>query len=660
MLRRVSATPRALLPCSPAGAAGVHSPCTSLPLPNATTAGCGSNGKEKCTRRCSELALGSGMRTKAGAMGLACDCIEEAHVSSAAEVGSIQQELDGNAWAIQEGRPTSPVLLRGPITGPEERPSTKTLPPAAAATRHPSARIGRRTSRHPTPLAPASAVVVVGLLLCNLHAAASTEPDDPCDRRCIRKLSCAALNDSLTCDETSRLLDCDCTGCCLALLSPPAPPALPPPLPPPPQLPPSPPSPLLPPLAPGRLAAGSITKLREVVEALNRKHPAIPPFPAPPPSTPPGIPLPQTPPPTPPTPPSQPPPGQPPPPPPQLPPAPPAPPPSPSPPAPPGLPSDSRVVTLSGHIALGGSPLVVRGIDLTLEGVGAEGATLDAEGLSRAIEVTDGASLTLRQIHVVNGNATTGGGGGLLVHGAGSSLIMDRASVRDSVATGFGCDWYPCGRASDDMAVGGTAACSEPCASFCGPTRPRPHACIIYHLGPQAPNTVSRRNQEVSPTRSSTFEHAGGLMVRAGGRAVLSLSTIADCAAWDGGGVFATDYANVTLQGGSRVTGCHARNCGGALALYMGSHVDILEGSVLHDCNATEWGAGMLASLNVHVRMMQSSILECSGGRGGIQLSFESTLLATGSVRAPRIELARNAAAHTRSPRYALPHPLSQ
>ena len=70
-----------------------------------------------------------------------------------------------------------------------------------------------------------------------------------------------------------------------------------------------------------------------------------------------------------------------------------------------------------------------------LEGVGPEGATIDAEGMSRAIEVADGASLTLRKIHVVNGNATSSGGG-LLVHGAGSSLLMDRASVRDSISTG--------------------------------------------------------------------------------------------------------------------------------------------------------------------------------------------------------------------------------
>ena len=90
---------------------------------------------------------------------------------------------------------------------------------------------------------------------------------------------------------------------------------------------------------------------------------------------------------------------------------------------------------------------MVRGVDLMLEGVGPEGATIDAEGMSRAIEVADGASLTLRKIHVVNGNATSSGGG-LLVHGAGSSLLMEQASVRDCVATGL-------------VKGGGTLACSS-------------------------------------------------------------------------------------------------------------------------------------------------------------------------------------------------------
>ena len=53
--------------------------------------------------------------------------------------------------------------------------------------------------------------------------------------------------------------------------------------------------------------------------------------------------------------------------------------------------------------------------------------------MSRAIEVTDGGKLLLRRVHVINGNATHAGG--VLVEGAGSALVMEEASVRDSVAT---------------------------------------------------------------------------------------------------------------------------------------------------------------------------------------------------------------------------------
>ena len=83
---------------------------------------------------------------------------------------------------------------------------------------------------------------------------------------------------------------------------------------------------------------------------------------------------------------------------------------------------------------LGGEPLNVSGGDVTLEGLDSqEGAFLDAEGLSRAIDVSDGAHLTLRRIHIVNGVAESGGG--LLVQGAGSSLLMEQASVRHCEAT---------------------------------------------------------------------------------------------------------------------------------------------------------------------------------------------------------------------------------
>ena len=107
---------------------------------------------------------------------------------------------------------------------------------------------------------------------------------------------------------------------------------------------------------------------------------------------------------------------------------------------------------------LGGSPLNVSGISVTIEGLGGE-ATIDAEAEdfgatnfnfetleneqietqppssgSRAIDVSGGGRLVLRRIRIINGAAHWGGG--LLVQGAGSSLLMERGSVRDSVTTG--------------------------------------------------------------------------------------------------------------------------------------------------------------------------------------------------------------------------------
>ena len=84
---------------------------------------------------------------------------------------------------------------------------------------------------------------------------------------------------------------------------------------------------------------------------------------------------------------------------------------------------------------LGGTPLEINGTDVTLEGAGEGHTIIDAELQSRAFTVSNGGQLTLRGLGVVNGNATSGGG--LLVEGVGSSLVMSQASVRDCVATGL-------------------------------------------------------------------------------------------------------------------------------------------------------------------------------------------------------------------------------
>ena len=222
------------------------------------------------------------------------------------------------------------------------------------------------------------------LLALALVPVAAGQGNDPCARPCGQKHSCGELKESFACDVLSSGLGCDCSDCCLDSLSPIPPPALPPPLPPPP----SPPVPLLPPMAPGGLTVGSTAELRAA------------------------------------------------------------------------LASDGAVLVYLLPIVyrLGGSPLNVSGISVTLEGLGGE-ATIDAEAEdfgatnfnfemkrseqietqppssgSRAFDVSAGGRLVLRRIRIINGAAHWGGG--LLVQGAGSSLLMEQVSVRSCVATG--------------------------------------------------------------------------------------------------------------------------------------------------------------------------------------------------------------------------------
>ena len=226
--------------------------------------------------------------------------------------------------------------------------------------------------------------LLLGIVLAARLAGAAAD-EDPCTRPCGRGLTCSTHYGAFTCEDLSGL-SCNCTGCCLASLAPLAPPAPPPSVPPPP----SSPKPLLPPVPPGEAAVGTMDEIRDAIGNWSMRAPGRPPSPASPPAAPPGLPLPPSAPPAP----LAPPPSDPPlPPPPELPPAPPLPPPPPLLPRPPLAPSivasageGSLVLHLSGVYLFGGSPLVVRGVDVTLEG-GAEGATLDAEEVRTAASV---------------------------------------------------------------------------------------------------------------------------------------------------------------------------------------------------------------------------------------------------------------------------------
>ena len=135
---------------------------------------------------------------------------------------------------------------------------------------------------------------------------------------------------------------------------------------------------------------------------------------------------------------------------------------------------------------LGGEPLNVNGINVTLEGLG-DGATIDAETMSRAIDVSSGGRLVLRRIEVINGAAESDGGG-LRIDGANSSLRMEQVTVRDCFAG----------------TVGGRLSCSYVSSSQ------RAHSAHIQRLSSRRPSALSPDAQPHPVLLIS----AGGLAVK--------------------------------------------------------------------------------------------------------------------------------------------------
>ena len=208
------------------------------------------------------------------------------------------------------------------------------------------------------------------------------------------------------------------------------------------------PPPSAPPFAPG---IASIDFVREALDSLNAAVPPVaPPSPPQPPLTPPG---PQAPPFQPPGPPPQPPV-------PSVPPLPPRPPSEPPPSAPPPESSTAAELVLeSGMTYPLSEPLVVRGegIEVSIVTSGSAPAILDGQHLSKHFIVTDGARLTLRNLHLVNGyqpcgmppgypfgsdcsdsRAVVANGGSIDVRGQGTVLRLFGVHVKHNLIEGDG------------------------------------------------------------------------------------------------------------------------------------------------------------------------------------------------------------------------------
>ena len=192
---------------------------------------------------------------------------------------------------------------------------------------------------------------------------------------------------------------------------------------------------------------------------------------------------------------------------------------------------------------LGGEEIVVSGANVTISSDG-EGATIDAQQLSRCFILEDGARLELSKIHLRNGFADSSNGGAICVR-PGCALRLFSCSVADCEATGDGAadDSYADEAYLADSVTGGGGA--------------------VYGFGA----SVDIHATTVSGCFAASFGAfcSGGV----GSTLVLHASVITDCHTTVGdAGALAVTAAGLCLISGCNITCCSAATlCGGFLAV---------------------------------------------------------------------------------------------
>lgn len=349
--------------------------------------------------------------------------------------------------------------------------------------------------------------------------------------------------------------------------------------------------------------------------------PPTPPAPPAPPSPP------QTPPPTPPAPPL----------PPHVPPPPLAPPSPPPPPLPPLVPGFVAAASLSvvrmqleasnrtkaplslqlhegAHFFLGGEQLLVSGFNLTLHSTGI-GATLDGQLLSRLLLVEGGAAVQLHNLHLVNGDALTGGGGLRLTESSTCTMTsctithcktVDRAGPRSSSASG---------EEGGGLFMQGGSRCTM-------------SNCTIAHCRAAQGGGGFWQSRSTCMMTSCTIANCSASIGSGGGvlfmtNSALSLidSRVVSCHAnAEGGGVCAAYGADLTTgltMMRVLVTDCHTQGNGGAVALF-GAYA-ILTDTTVVGCSAKKDGGAMLVWMASTVTLVTSHLVNCwaAAGSGG-------------------------------------------
>ena len=273
------------------------------------------------------------------------------------------------------------------------------------------------------------------------------------------------------------------------------------------------------------------------------------------------------------------------------------------------------VLAEGANFSLDGTPLnVTSGAEVTLLSEG-RGATLDAHGASRVVEVSRGGRLTLRRVHLVRG-WTTGGGGCALV----------RFDVDDNTANAI----------ATSPSAAGTNGASE--------TRLVLHECRLE--------------------RCASDGVGGGVLVQHGTLSAIDSSLEACSAAIGGGGLAVLEGGRGAFEGGG-VRGCTVVGTAGVGVLGGGVFVSggnlSLSGTTIANSSAISnsegyggaGGGGMYVSdgtLSVtNVIMANNSAIATRGGAtadgGGMYVNSGSSVRISGTTIANSSAIANGTAA---------------
>ena len=221
-------------------------------------------------------------------------------------------------------------------------------------------------------------------------------------------------------------------------------------------------------------------------------------------------------------------------------------------------------------------------------------------------------SLTMNDSSI-SGCTASKSGGGVYLAGKFSQISMDNSSVSGCNATSGGGIYLSGSNASASMGNSSISDCHAT-TSFGGGA---------YLYGSNSSLTMQSGS---SIANCTALKNSGGVHI-SGSDAKLdvSSSSITDCKAANGGGVsLAGLRAALSLKGGSAITGCNATKNGGGVYLYSpsGRPSDAkltLEDSSIRNCTAGEGGGVYLAAANAQLFAYNGVITGCTanGGSGG-------------------------------------------